>query len=140
MISYKLVSHCKVLGPIISELRALLWGHSTGGRPDSVYIRSAAKVGGSATKIHKKGREIFGSASTPRQDVIHLGLSVSRGRPAVGSGCFVQTGLETTRTNPKALADKPYQAMTNPINRQTGLEKDTDSPQPDLQSVLPLQF
>ena len=48
----------------------------------------------SGTKIHKKRREIFGSASTPRQDVKHTGLSGSRGRPAVGSGCFIQTGLE----------------------------------------------
>ena len=55
----------------------------------------------------KKTGNFFGSASTPRQDVKHTGLSGSRGRPAVGSGCFVQTGLETTRTSPKALTDKP---------------------------------
>ena len=72
-----------------------------------IYIRSAATVGGSGTKIHKKRRETFGSASTPRKDVIHTGLSESRGRPAVGSGCFVQTGLEPTSTSPKALINKP---------------------------------
>ena len=64
------------------------------------------------TKSHKKGEEILGLASTPRQDVIHKGLSVSRGRPAAGSGCFVQTGLETTRTSPNRQAvaghNKPY--------------------------------
>ena len=42
-------------------------------------------------KIHKKRREIFGSASTPRQDVKHTGLSGSRGRPAMGSGCLNYT-------------------------------------------------
>ena len=66
-----------------------------------IYVRSAATVGGSGTKIHKKRREIFGSASTPQQDVKHTGLSGSRGQPAMGSECFVQTGLETTRTSPK---------------------------------------
>ena len=66
-----------------------------------IIIRSAAKVGGgSGTKIHKKRWEILGSASTPRQDVKHKGLSGSL-------GCFIQTGLETTRTSPKALTDKP---------------------------------
>ena len=72
-----------------------------------IYVRSAAKVGGSGTKILKKRRELFGSASTPRQDVKHTGLSGSRGPLAVGLGCFVQTGVETTRTGPKALTDKP---------------------------------
>ena len=72
-----------------------------------IIIRSAAKVGGSGTKIHKKRQEMFGSASTPRQDVKHTGLSGSRGRPAMGSGCFVQTGLETTRTSPNRQALKP---------------------------------
>ena len=59
------------------------------------------------TKSHKKGQKILGLASTSRQDVIYPSLSVSRGRPAMGSTCFVQTGLETTRTSPKALPDKP---------------------------------
>ena len=72
-----------------------------------IYVRSAAKVGGSGTKIHKKRWEIFGSASTTRHDMKHTGSSGSRGQPAVGSECFVQTGLETTRTSPKALTDKP---------------------------------
>ena len=70
-----------------------------------ISIRSAAKVGGggwSGTKIHQKRQEIFGAASTTRQDMKHTGLSGSRGRPAMGLGCFVQTGLETTRTRPKA--------------------------------------
>ena len=44
-------------------------------------------------KNPKKKWEIFESASTPRQDVKHTGLSGSRGRSAMGSGCFVQTGL-----------------------------------------------
>ena len=72
-----------------------------------IIIRSAAKVGGSGTKIPPKRWEILGSVSTPRQDVKHTGLSGSRGRPDLGSGCFIQTGLETTRTSAKALNDKP---------------------------------
>ena len=48
----------------------------------------------------KKRGEIFGSASTPRQDMKHTGLSGSRGLPAMWSGCFIQTGLETTGTSP----------------------------------------
>ena len=46
--------------------------------------------GGVGDKNPQKRREIFGSASTPRQDVKHTGLSGSRGRPAIGSGCFLQ--------------------------------------------------
>ena len=72
-----------------------------------IYIRSAAKGSGLGTKIHTKRQEISGLALTPQQDVIHTGLSGSRGRPAVECGCFVQSGLETTRTSPKALPDKP---------------------------------
>ena len=56
-----------------------------------IYTRSAAKVGGSGTKIHKKVREISESASLLQQDMIYSGLSGSRGRPAWGSGCFLQT-------------------------------------------------
>ena len=37
----------------------------------------------------KKRRAIFGSTSTPRQDVKHTGLSGSRGRSAMGLGCFL---------------------------------------------------
>ena len=70
--------------------------------PTTLYIY---KVGCKSRRVGDKN--IFGSASTPRQDVIHTGLSGSRGRPAVGSGCFVQTGLETTSTSPKSLTDKP---------------------------------
>ena len=54
-----------------------------------IFIRSVAKVRGSGTKILKRW-EIFGSVSTPRQDVKHTGLSGSRGRPAMVSGCFLQ--------------------------------------------------
>ena len=73
----------------------------------SLYIRSAAKVSGLGTKIHTKSQEISGLALTPQQDVIHTGLSGSRGRRAVECVCFVQSGLETTRTSPEALPDKP---------------------------------
>ena len=52
--------------------------------------RVGSKSQGSGTKIHKKGRENTGSVAPPRQDVIHPGLSGSRGRPALGSGCFLQ--------------------------------------------------
>ena len=44
----------------------------------------------SGTKIHKKGREKSGSVLPPQEDVIHTGLSGSRGQPALGSGYFVQ--------------------------------------------------
>ena len=37
-------------------------------------------------------------------------------------------------------SDKPYQVPTSHTDKQTGLEKYTESPPPDLQSVLPLQF
>ena len=79
----------------------------------------------SGTKIHKKGRENAGLVAPPRQDMIHPGLSGSRGRPALGSGCFLKTGLETTRTSPKPLTDKPCQAPTSHTDKQTGLEKYT---------------
>ena len=55
-----------------------------------IILRSAAKVGGSKGKNPQKRLEIFGSASTPRHNVKHTGLSGSRGRPTVGSGCFLQ--------------------------------------------------
>ena len=48
------------------------------------------KSRGSGTKIHKKEWEKSGSVSPPRQDEIHPDLSESRGRPALGSGYFVQ--------------------------------------------------
>ena len=72
------------------------------------YYKVGCKSRGVGEKIHKKWREIFGSASTPQQDMKHTGLSRSSGRPAVGLRCFVQTGLETTRTSPKTLTDKSY--------------------------------
>ena len=96
-------------------------------RPTLQLSLSIYKVGCKIRGVGDKNpqrRENFGSASTPRQDVIHTGLSGSRGRPAVGLGCFVQTGLEPTRTSPNRQAvagpDKPY--------RLTGLKKQTDSP------------
>ena len=55
----------------------------------------------------QKKREICGLVLPPKPDVIHPGLSESRGGPALGLGCFVQTGLETTRTSPQPLTDKP---------------------------------
>ena len=54
------------------------------------YYKVSCKSRGVGDKNPQKRREIFGSASTPRQDVKHTGLSGSRGRPAVGSGCFLQ--------------------------------------------------
>ena len=65
-----------------------------------INIRSAAKVRGLGTKIHKKGQEKSGSVSPPRQDVIYSGLSGSRGRPALGSGCFLQEGSGNYQDKP----------------------------------------
>ena len=57
-----------------------------------------------------------------------------------GWDVFYKTGLETTRTSPKPLTDKLYQVPTSRTDKQTGLEKHAESLQPDVQSVLPLQF
>ena len=76
------------------------------------YYKVGCKSRGVRDKNPQKRREIFGSASTPRRDMKHTGLSGCKGRPAVGSGCFIQTGLETTRTSPNRQAvagpNKPY--------------------------------
>ena len=57
-----------------------------------------------------------------------------------GWDVFYRTGLETTRTRCKPLTDKPCQVYARHTNKQIGLEKYIESPQPDLQSVLPLPF
>ena len=54
------------------------------------YYKVGCKSRGVGDKNPQKRQKIFGSASTPQQDVKHTGLSGSRGRPAVGSGCFLQ--------------------------------------------------
>ena len=46
----------------------------------------------------------------------------------LGQDIFSTTRMETTRTSHKPLTDKPYQAMTSPSNKPTGLEKCTVPP------------
>ena len=60
---------------------------STGADPTAnpTTLVSAAKVRGRGQKSTKNGWE-----KSARQDFIYPGLSVSRGRPALGLGCFVQ--------------------------------------------------
>ena len=59
----------------------------------------------------------------------------------MGSGCFAQTGLETTRTSPKALTDKPLKPNRQAVpDKQTGLEKHTEYTRPDVELVLLVQF
>ena len=58
-----------------------------------IYIRSVAKVRGWG-KNPQKGQKKSGSVSPSQQDVIHPGLSGSRGRPALGSGRFLQDWSE----------------------------------------------
>ena len=47
-----------------------------------------------------------------------------------------RTGLETTRTSPTPLTDKPYQVPASRTDKQTGLEKYTEYPRPDVELVL----
>ena len=46
--------------------------------------------GGGVGDKYSQRRENTGSVAPPRQDMLHPGLSGSRGRPALGSGCFLQ--------------------------------------------------
>ena len=84
----------------------------------------------SETQIPIKRVGKAGSVSPPSQDIILPGLSGSRGQPR----------LETTRASSKPLTDKPYQVPTRRTDKQTRLQKYTESTRPDLQSVLPLHF
>ena len=64
--------------------------------------------------------------------MIHPGLSGSRCRPALDSGCFVQDWSGSYQ-------DKP-QVLTSRTDKETGLEKYTEYPRPVVGSVLLVQF
>ena len=82
------------------------------------YKVGSISRGGLGQKARKKW-EIFGSASTPGQDVkLEANLPWRR-------DVFYKTGLETTKTSPKPITDEPYQVPTSCTEKQTGLEKHT---------------
>ena len=58
-------------------------------RADPMTLWLAAKVWGREQKSTKR-LENTGSVALPQQDLKHPGLSVSRGRPTLGSGYFLQ--------------------------------------------------
>ena len=70
------------------------------------YKVGCKSQGGRGQKSTKKVENFWVGFNSPTGRE-HTCLSGSRGRPAMGLGCFIQTGLETTRTSPKALTDKP---------------------------------
>ena len=114
-------------------------GVSTGTDPitDSMALGSVAKVGDKNPQ--KRGKILvqyhFQDMTGYIQACLDLVADLTRGRDI-----FFKTIQETTRTSPKPLTDKPYQATTSPGNKPTGLEKCTESPRPDLRLVWSLQF
>ena len=92
-------------------------------------------------KSRKKAHKKFGLVTSPKHYIVHPGLFGSRSWSDWGVRVlFSMTRWETTRTSRKPQTNKPYEAMTSPSDKLTGLEKCTASPRPDLQSVLPFQF
>ena len=77
-----------------------------------------------------------------KEEKIRVGFTSPTGRDTLpwGRDILYMTSLESTRITPKPITDKPWQVLTIHTDKLTVLEKHTESPRPDLQSILPLQF
>ena len=105
------------------------WGCSIGIDPttDSMTLGSVTKVGVGAIFGRKNEKSVKSPipACLDQHADLTWGWTVS---------CKIK--LESPSTSPRGTADKPYQATTSPSDKPTGLEKCTESPQPDLQFVI----